>query len=122
MQNEIIFRLKGFCRQDEVATGYVSYCPTLNIYSHGENASDSMEHLTKSVKLYLESCLKIDTLDKVMRSAGFMPAGDFPAGVPMSEIEHEFVAVREKKFDTAFEIEIPFPLLHRASEATIAHV
>jgi predicted RNase H-like HicB family nuclease len=122
MQNEVIFSLKGFHRKDEVAQGYVSYCPTVNVYSHGKSPDEAMDNLTKAVKLYLESCLKIETLDKIMRAAGFAP-GELPAGTPLSAIEHEFVAVREKKFDTAFDMSIPFPLPGRSMPlAAVSHV
>ena len=105
MGNEIVFNLKGYYRKDDAATGCVSYCPSLNIFSHGKDANEARDHLWKAVRLYLETSLKnINTLDKVMKSVGFEP-------------EQEFVRVREKEFDTAFDMAIPFPL-HRSARAT----
>ena len=94
MQNSIIFSLNGFYREDAIAKGFVSYCPTLNVYSHGESAEEAMAHLKQSVVLYLETCLKRETLDKVLKDAGFSPqAGGLPEGTPLSDIEDEFIAV-----------------------------
>jgi hypothetical protein len=108
--NEIVFNLKGYYRKDEVATGCVSYCPSLNIFSHGKDSNDARDHLWKAVRLYLQTSLKKNTLnntlDKVMKFARFEPA----------EIEQEFVWVRGKEFDTAFDMAIPFPL-HRPARA-----
>jgi hypothetical protein len=108
--NEIVFNLKGYCRKDGVATGCVSYCPSLNIFSHGKDSNDARDHLWKAVRLYLEISLKNHTLnttvDKVMKAAEFEPG----------EIEQEFVWVREKEFDTAFDMAIPFSL-HRPARA-----
>lgn len=53
--NEIVFNLKGYYRKDEVATGCVSYCPSLNIFSHGKDSNDARDHLWKAVRLYLET-------------------------------------------------------------------
>lgn len=104
MDNEIVFNLNGYCRKDEAATGCVSYCPSLNIFSHGKDAKEARDHLWKAVRLYLKTSLKnITTLDKVMKSEGFEP-------------EQEFVRAREKGFDTAFDMAIPFPL-HRSAGA-----
>jgi hypothetical protein len=108
--DEIVFNLKGYCRKDGVATGYVSYCPSLNIFSHGKDSNDARDHLWKAVRLYIETSLKNKTLnktvDKVMKAAEFEPG----------ELEQEFVWVREKGFDTAFEMAIPFSL-HRPARA-----
>jgi predicted RNase H-like HicB family nuclease len=104
MGNEIVFNLNGYYRKDEAATGCVSYCPSLNIFSHGKDADEARDHLWKAVRLYLETSLKnINTLEKVMKSVGFEP-------------EQEFVRVGEKEFDTAFDMAIPFPL-HRSARA-----
>ena len=117
MPNEIIFRLKGYSRSDDVAEGYVSYCPTLNVYSHGKTQEDAMSHLSKTVTLYLHTCLERETLDKVMRAAGFTPEA-MTSGVPISEMQDEFVAVLEQKFDRTFDIDVPFPLLAQARTAS----
>jgi predicted RNase H-like HicB family nuclease len=106
MGNEIVFKLKGYYRKDEAATGCVSYCPSLNIFSHGKDANEAREHLWKAVRLYLETSLKnINTLDNVMKSVGFEP-------------EEELVRVREKEFDTAFDMAIPLPLQRSARAMT----
>lgn len=107
MQNEIVFKLKGYHRSDEVATGFVSYCPSLNVFSHGKTETDAKDNLWKAVRLYLENCLKIQTFDKVLKDAGFV-SGDQPTGgTPIEDIEQEFIWVRERKFDTAFDMAIP---------------
>jgi hypothetical protein len=109
MGNEIVFNLKGYYRKDEAATGCVSYCPSLNIFSHGRDANEARDHLWKAVRLYLETSLKnIHTLENVMKSVGFEP-------------EQESVRGREKEFDTAFDMAIPFPL-HQRPTRMVNHV
>jgi hypothetical protein len=107
--NEIVFNLKGYYRKDGVATGCVTYCPSLNIFSHGKDSDEARDHLWKAVRLYIETSLKNNTLnnavDKVMKAAEFEPG----------EIEQEFAWV-EKEFDTAFDMAIPFSL-HRPARA-----
>jgi predicted RNase H-like HicB family nuclease len=118
MQNSVIFNLNGFYREDSTAEGFVSYCPTLNVYSHGQTAEEAIAHLKQSVILYLETCLKRETIDKVLRNAGFVPqAGGLPEGTKVSEIEEEFVAIQKHKFDNVFEIKVPFALLSQAAKA-----
>jgi predicted RNase H-like HicB family nuclease len=108
--NEIVFYLKGYCRKDGVATGCVSCCPSLNIFSHGKDSNDARDHLSKVVRLYIETSLKNNTLNKTVEKV--MKAAEFEPG----EIEQEFVWVREKEFDTAFDMAIPFSL-HRPARA-----
>jgi predicted RNase H-like HicB family nuclease len=120
MPNEIIFNLKGYFRRDEVAEGFVSYCPTLNVYSHGKTAQDAIAHLEQTVTLYLETCLERETLDKVMRAAGFDPSA-VTAGVSVDDMKAEFVAVLEQKFDRAFDMAVPFPLLAQSRNMPTQH-
>jgi hypothetical protein len=74
-------------------------------------ANKKSDHLWKAVRLYFETSLKNNTLnktvDKVMKAVEFEPGG----------IEQEFVVwVKEKEFDTAFDMAIPFSL-HRPARA-----
>ncbi len=109
--NEIVFNLKGYYRKDGVATGCVSYCPSLNIFSHGKDSNDARDHLWKAVRLYIETSLKNNTLNNTVEK--LMKAAEFEPG----EIEQEFaVWVKEKEFDTAFDMAIPFSL-HRPARA-----
>ena len=109
--NEIVFNLKGYYREDGVATGCVSYCPSLNIFSHGKDSNDARDHLWKAVRLYIETSLKNNTLNNTVEK--LMKAAEFEPG----EIEQEFVVwVKEKEFDTAFDMAIPFSL-HRPARA-----
>lgn len=109
--SEIIFNLKGYYRKDGVATGCVSYCPSLNIFSHGKDSSDARDHLWKAVRLYIETSLKNNTLNNTVEK--LMKAAEYEPG----EIEQEFVVwVKEKEFDTAFDMAIPFSL-HRPGRA-----
>jgi predicted RNase H-like HicB family nuclease len=109
MRNEIVFNLKGYYRKDEVATGCVSYCPSLNIFSHGKDSNEAREHLWKAVRLYLETILKNNTLNKTLNKMVQL-SNQASEGAPIGETEQEFVQVKEKKFDTAFDMAIPFPL------------
>jgi hypothetical protein len=64
-----------------------------------------------AVRLYIETSLKNNTLNNTVEK--LMKAAEFEPG----EIEQEFVGwVKEKEFDTAFDMAIPFSL-HRPARA-----
>lgn len=73
MKITMTISLKGVVRQDDVAEGYVSFCPALKIYAHGTTSEEAMVCMEKTLTLYLETCLMRGTLDSVLKTAGFKP-------------------------------------------------
>lgn len=109
----IIFSLKGYSRPDDTAGGIVTYCPALNIYSHGPNPEEAKDNLRKTILLYIDTCFRKGILGQLLKKAGFMP---HPSGesVSVQEIEDEYIQIQEQRFETAFDIEVPLNLIAQA--------
>lgn len=50
---------------------YVSYCPVLDLYSQGSTSQEAEKNITEAILLFIESCVKRDTLTKVLKDCGF---------------------------------------------------
>lgn len=46
---------------------YVSYCPALDVYSHGDTEEKAGANLIEALRLFVQSCIERDTLDPVMK-------------------------------------------------------
>ena len=79
------------------ATGFVSFCPALDVYSQGPSEEAAIENLAEALQLFVESCLARGTLDRVLKDCGFEPEAAKPepvedlymAHVPLSLVVHE---------------------------------
>ena len=120
MKIKMTISLKGVVRQDDVAEGYVSFCPAFKIYAHGKTSEEAMLCMEKTLTLYLETCLSRGTLDNVLRTSGFQPVAGYPAAVPLHEIDKEYIALerlQDQKYDQAFDIEVPIHLIAQVQAA-----
>ena len=50
---------------------YVSLCPSLNISSFGESIDEAKKALVEAVKIFIEECSEMGTLDEVLEESGF---------------------------------------------------
>jgi predicted RNase H-like HicB family nuclease len=124
MKMKITISLKGLVRQDDVAQGYVTFCPALKIYAHGKTTEEAMACMEKTMILYIETCLQRGILDEVLRKAGFSPATGYPAAIPVEELAQEYISImqlQEKKYDQAFDIEVPIHLIAQAQAVSACH-
>jgi predicted RNase H-like HicB family nuclease len=121
MKIKVTISLKGVVRQDEVAGGFVTFCPALTIYAHGKTSEDAMLAMEKTLSLYLETCFRRGTLDSVLKKAGFEPVAGYPAAIPLTQIDQEFVAIEKLKYDSAFDIEVPVYLVAQAQVSELQH-
>ncbi|HEU0049927.1 MAG TPA: hypothetical protein VFQ43_20225 [Nitrososphaera sp.] len=120
MKIKMTISLKGVVRKDDVAKGYVSFCPALKIYAHGSTSEEAMVCMEKTLALYLETCLSRGTLDTVLHAAGFRPVSGYPAAIDIADIEKEYIAIeklQDQKFEQAFDIEVPIHLVAQAQMA-----
>lgn len=67
---EISFRLACTVKQ-ETKRRWVAGCQQLDIFSQGSTKETAKKALDDAVKLWVESCVERDTLDKVLRECGF---------------------------------------------------
>jgi len=122
MKIKMTISLKGLVRPDDVAEGFVSYCPSLNVYSHGHTEQDAIACIEKTVTLYLETCLQRRILESVLEKAGFV-AVPSNAPVPVSELEQDYIIIerlRDKNYDKTFDIEVPINLIAQEQAANLS--
>jgi hypothetical protein len=111
---QMTVRLKAAYREDPVATGFVSYCPALKIYAHGDSADASIDAMEKTLQLYLGTCLQRGILNDVLEKAGFevVPEAVHQA-MTVADAECEFIAIQELNFKHTFEVEVQIPFIHK---------
>jgi predicted RNase H-like HicB family nuclease len=49
----------------------VALCPELSVSSYGDTSAEALDSLKEAVALFLEECLRMDTLDMVLEEAGY---------------------------------------------------
>lgn len=75
---------------------FISCCPILDVCSQGETKKKALKNLGEAVSLFLASCFERSTLDKVLKSCGFISAKSF--------------TIKPKPFPSRFEsIDVPIP-------------
>jgi predicted RNase H-like HicB family nuclease len=123
MQIKVVFNLKGAFRDDEVASGVVSFCPALNIFSHGKTMDEAKEALIKAISLFLETCYQRGTLGEILRKAGFN-AEPLQFGTPVVQVkDDEYIAIHDNRFRDPFCFEVPLNLVAQAAKpAEFQHV
>ena len=50
---------------------YVSYCPTLDLYSQGETLEEAKKNIIEATTLFIESCIEDNTLGQILEDCGF---------------------------------------------------
>ncbi len=72
---------------------FVAYCPELDISSCGRDVEQARTHLRTAVRLFLEECEKLGTLDEVLLESGYQQTanGDWisPRIVATEIVSHE---------------------------------
>ena len=51
---------------------YLSSCPVLDVHSQGKTDAEALANLKEALALFVMTCLKMGTLDKVMKDSGFI--------------------------------------------------
>ena len=49
---------------------YVASCPVLDVHSQGRTPEKAMANIREALRLFLETCYEMGTLDEVLREAG----------------------------------------------------
>ena len=109
MDLSISARVRGAMRRDSQTGVYVSFCPTLRIYSQGTDENRARAALESAVKLFLSTCLRNGTLERVLRERGFSEVGESEDNRVPREAG-EFIQVG--RYDAPFEFEVPLYLFN----------
>jgi predicted RNase H-like HicB family nuclease len=86
----IVFRLPAVLAQDE--DWVIATCPPLDVASQGRSPDEARANLVDALTAFLLSCLERQTLDTVLRAAGFAP-GSPPPAAEEHETDTELLSV-----------------------------
>ncbi len=50
---------------------YVALCPSLNVSSFGESVDEAKKSLVEAVKIFIDECSEMGTLNEVLEESGF---------------------------------------------------
>lgn len=109
MTLQITARVRGAVRKDDEAGVFVSFCPTLNIYSQATDKECAKAALEGAVMLFLTTCIERGMLDKALKQYGFNEVSKAEATSP-KHLAGEYIAI--EKYDDQFEFDVPVYLLN----------
>ena len=95
MADTVTISFTILCRVHEQKERWSAGCPRLDVYSQGDTREGAKAALKEAVALFIESCLKRDTLDEVLRDSGFRL---LPSGVEPSETS-EHISIERRPVD-----------------------
>ena len=115
-QIEVRFSLQGTIREDRQTTSFVSYCPTLDIYSAGRTRVDAKKALSEAVVTYVRLCYERGILGRILKEKGFYATPDV-AAVPA---KGQYITVEEhehaNEYDDVFDFDVPLHLIAQAQQ------
>jgi predicted RNase H-like HicB family nuclease len=85
----IVFRLPAVLARDD--DWVIATCPPLDVASQGRSPDEARANLVDALTTFLLSCLERQTLDTVLRGAGFTPGS--PTHETPSEESNELLSV-----------------------------
>jgi predicted RNase H-like HicB family nuclease len=116
MALQITTRVRGAIRKDSQTGVFVSFCPTLNIYSQGTDEERAKTALGSAVKLFLTTCITRGLLDKFLCEQGFTEVSKAEANSPKN-LAGEYIAI--EKYDDQFEFDVPVYLLNQEEKVSV---
>jgi predicted RNase H-like HicB family nuclease len=107
---EITVCLKSAYREDSVATGFVSYCPSLKIYAHGKNAEEAMTAMEETLKMYVGTCFQRGILNQVLNRAGFsMVPDEVHNAMTIADAQAEYILIKSLGFEDTWDVKVQLP-------------
>ncbi len=67
---------------------YVAYCNVLNVHSQGYTEKEAEKNIIEAIRLFLETCFEMGTLEEVLRECGFHPIKS-----PTRQVKQQVVTV-----------------------------
>jgi predicted RNase H-like HicB family nuclease len=116
MTLQITTRVRGAIRKDEQTGVFVSFCPTLKIYSQGTDEERAKSALESAVKLFLTTCIQRGQLDQALQQHGFSEVTKAEAQSP-KHLAGEYIAIEQ--YDDQFEFDVPVYLLNQEEKASL---
>lgn len=114
-QIDVNFSLQGAIREDRQTRSFVSYCPTLDLYSAGRTRIEAKKALTGAVVSYVRLCYERGILGNILRDKGFLAA---PSSTVDRAAGEQFITVQENasEYDDVFDFDVPLHLLAAQQE------
>lgn len=84
-----IFTLSLPCRIRKEGRYFVSWCYPLDVFSQGETKEKALRNLEEAVGLFITSCIRRGTLDKVLKDCGFVLSSKRSRPITKRRGEHE---------------------------------
>lgn len=72
MKTSVIFTVSLPMETKKEAKHFTSYCPALDIRTHGETEKIAEEYLKKTIQYFLLYCFERGALEKVLKDCGFI--------------------------------------------------
>lgn len=112
---DVKFSLQGTIREDRQTRSFVSYCPTLDLYSAGRSRIDAKKALTAAVDTYVRICFERGILGKMLMDKGFLAA---PSGSVGRTVNEQYITVGEhaSEYDDVFDFDVPLHLIAAQSQ------
>lgn len=114
---EFTINMNCSVERDEDVDGFVSHCPTLDVYSQGETEEEALEAIKSAVTMHITTAFDFNRLEKVLRKAGFerfSKPGQRPGPV-LGDAEYVSVAVTPDPKMKQVRISLPMHLLDQPS-------
>lgn len=70
---------------------YVALCPSLNVSSFGETIEEAKRSLFEAVKIFIEECSEMGTLEEVLEESGFVRTNQ--DWLPRQAVSEEHIAL-----------------------------
>jgi len=77
------------CRIRKEGKYYVSWCYPLDVFSQGETPDKALKNLEEAVSLFITSCIRRGTLERVLKDCGFVLSPKRARPLPKKRKEHE---------------------------------
>jgi predicted RNase H-like HicB family nuclease len=77
------------CRIRKEGKHFVSWCYPLDVYSQGETQGKALRNLEEAVGLFITSCIRRGTLDRVLKDCGIVLSSKGTRPIPKRRREHE---------------------------------
>lgn len=118
MKLEINIKLRAAVRYDTETTGWVSWCPALDLYSQGKTRKRAQDALNEAIGMYVRYCAQKKILDDVLSERGFVPVQRDGETIDVNDDEalEEFIDVRvlperTQHVPAMFDVTIPLPMV-----------
>jgi len=117
-EDQILFRLRCFCRFDEQVQAFVGYIPRLQIFAQSPTEDGLRDAASATALRFLMACADRGILSEIMQESRMQKVSDFEdAETVVADHDTEYIGYRQCE---PIEVTIPIDALIGAAQATFA--